>query len=318
MEQWSTTEPIRALSLAEQRLLGVLPPVIGLEANEGLWIGNVRDAVALDTNPPTLKTALFLTPEMRTEDVDRRSAIERLAYGTLQQLAISRAWRNLGTFAPPWSAFTGNALWSALINADIVAPQKVVDRIRRAVSNDGLDPADPRAPWTSWRTAGAIPVPLEGVRNIGAGHQVTRREDEPWHSGCYHDDQIVVLGYGNGEGFAIRPIKTIKRAHRSRIVYEIGTERKIPETILTAAAGRPVTDLVDEKLVRELGGKILSGTARVRTTRLRVEAELPLEPGMPVEHAVELAKQLAGVIWRVPAVADEVERALLGHDAAAS
>jgi len=317
MELWSTTPPSRALSLTEQRLLAVLPPVVGLEPNETLWIGGIRDAVALDTSPPTLKAALFLVPGLRLEDADRRSAIERLAYGTLQQLAISRAWRSLGTFGPPWSAFTGNALWSALVNADIVSPQKLVDRIRRAVSNDGLDPADPRAPWTSWRTAGAIPAPLEGVRDIGAGHQLTRRQDEPWLSGCYRDDQMVVLGYGNGDGFAIRPVKTVKRARRSRIVYEIGTDQKIPETILTAAAGRPVTELVDEKLVRALGGKIVSGAAKPKSTRLRVETEWPVEPGMPIEHALELAQQLARVMWRVEAVADEVERALRGSEAAA-
>ena len=313
MDPISTTVPTRALSLAEQRLLAELPEIVGLEPSESLWVGDIRDAVALVTRPPTLKTALFLVPEMRVDSVDRRDAIERLAYGTLQQLAISRTWRHLQTDGPPWSVFTGNALWDALVNADIVAPQMLIDRIKRTVSAEGLDPSDPRAPWTSWRTTGAIPTPLEGVRDIGAGHRLPRLPTEPWLSGCYYEDQIVVLAYGNGDGFAVCPVKTIKRAGRSSIIYEIRTAAKIPETILTAAACRPVTEVVDEKLVRALGGKIIACETKVRTTRLRVQTDWPQQAGMPVEHAFALAPQLDRVMWRVQAVADEVERALRGH-----
>lgn len=47
--------------------------------------------------------------------------------------------------------------------------------------------------------------------------------------------------YGNGDEFAIMPTKSVKRRGRSFIACEIRTTAKLPETILTAAVGRPVT-----------------------------------------------------------------------------
>lgn len=148
------------------------------------------------------------------------------------------------------------------------------------------------------------------LRAIRFTYGVLHPSAEPWLAGTTLDGTVVVYAYGHDDDFAIRPLGSRTRGRKSLVAYEVRTASALPETILVSATGRRATDLIDEPLVRALGGTIASASRNARGTILRIEADWPADPDIPIEHALELQRQFDRVLGLVPALADEIERAL--------
>lgn len=299
-----STLPLDRLSPAEQILLQRLPDVIGLDlANERVRAGAEAGSVFIATQPPPLEDLTILRPpSFYTRATWKgRETLGEWARKTLLELAMVRAWRAMGTSAPPATTLFTTRLTRCVIDEFGIDVQDLVDRVFTATGEPVAG-----APGM-WRMAGATPPLLRHASNMKRAQEVERRITEPWLAGRRLGRHLTLSGIGVSADFALFGDIYRRNNHET---YEVRTTMRLPETVITAAAGRRITELVEHPLLARLGGTVVSAEAKAAGCRFTVELETGDRAQLDHEHHPEFRRHWDELKTRLPAVTDLMCEAL--------
>lgn len=299
-----STLSLNQLSPAEQILLQRLPDVIGLDPlTEQVIAGAQAGSIFVATQPPALKDLMILRPPcLYTQATWKgRETLEQWARETLLELAMVRTWRAAGTLAPPATTLFTSQLTRAVVDEFGIEAQDLVDRVFTATG-------EPIAGWPGiWRMAGATPPLLRQASNMKRAQEVERRPMEPWLAGRLINRHLTLSGVGVSADLALLGNIYWRDCHET---FEVRTTMHLPETVMLAAAGHQITDLVKHPLLTRLGGKIIGVETKAAGCRFTVEIDANDRQQLHHEHHSEFERHWDDLKKRQPAVVDLMCEAL--------
>lgn len=181
----------------------------------------------------------------------------------LGRLALARVWRRCGTVAPPVGTLHVNAIAKALLERQGVDGQAFMDATWRPVAmfDKYTDTAD-------WRSAGAEPALL--ARSPLLQHrETTLPEGLPWMAGYSSGDAVFL------EAIELAPEVVVYWRPTRGDEAEIRLPAGLPQTLVTAAVGRPLRRLVSHPVLDRFPLTIRTAAWHQRTTRITVEGAAP-------------------------------------------
>lgn len=220
----------------------------------------------------------------------------------LGRLAMTRVWRRRGTTAPPAGLLETNGLGKVLVERAGVGPQAFFDAAWSPVRI-----GDKYTDTEDWMSEGYV-TPL-----LARAPAATRRtrplpEGLPWMSGYGNLDAVFVEAVALNEKLAVlwRP--------QDSTGFEVRLPpHMLPETLMTAAPGRPFKAYVSHPLLDRFDLEIDTVRAHQKSVRLKLRGGSPLWRRVRLQGGNEERLELKAEVRLLREGRRHLEKVIAGH-----